>query len=113
MGLVKNIIAVWQFGRELAQPAPRLSAPVAAAPSTEYGSRQQQFKARHQSPPRVHRPQLKVEARRCTGCGACAVVCPTEAIGIGLVAEVDPQRCSACGACVGYCPVDALSVTED
>lgn len=43
-------------------------------------------------------------ARRCTGCGACAKVCP-KGIGIDLNAQRD--RCDACGACADACPQKA------
>ena len=52
----------------------------------------------------------------CTGCGACAAVCPRDAIsmlrdGEGfLYPTVDKARCVHCGACTAVCP--ALRVRE-
>lgn len=46
----------------------------------------------------------------CTGCGACAAVCPTSCIrmqpdGVGfLYPQVDQVSCVGCGACVRTCP---------
>lgn len=47
---------------------------------------------------------------RCTGCAACAVVCPTGAIrgearGLHVI---DPQRCIDCGACGVTCADEAV-----
>lgn len=46
----------------------------------------------------------------CTKCGACAQVCPVEAISEGQDQYViDPEICTDCGACVDECPVNAIS----
>ena len=52
-----------------------------------------------------------VDQEKCTGCGACVDVCPTEAITIdnGL-AVVDEGKCSECGVCVQECPVEAITM---
>ena len=60
-------------------------------------------------------------AVRCTACGLCAAVCPSqcirveaaEAVSPGFVRrpalfEIDLAGCSFCGACVAACPCDAL-----
>lgn len=45
----------------------------------------------------------------CTGCGACAIVCPSDAISIRLdnegflCAYVNEERCIKCGRCIGVC----------
>ncbi len=50
---------------------------------------------------------------RCTDCGACIVICPTDAL------VIDPQtgevifnadECVACGICVPVCPPRAMSI---
>ena len=57
------------------------------------------------------REALGLPDMRCTGCGACANVCPTDAIllcpdPLGFFRpEVDPQKCINCGKCVRTCPV--------
>jgi len=53
------------------------------------------------------RPRIEIDLPQCTGCGACAAVCPTEAIRIEddgpkrylryLDVEVELQECSGCG----------------
>ncbi|TDA68339.1 MAG: 4Fe-4S dicluster domain-containing protein [Clostridia bacterium] len=49
----------------------------------------------------------------CTGCGACAEVCPEEAITVNDVAHVDPDKCLDCGICVDECANEAISTPED
>lgn len=46
-------------------------------------------------------------ADRCTHCGRCAAICPTQAIARGDEAHTDPARCIRCCACVKGCPVGA------
>lgn len=46
----------------------------------------------------------------CTSCGACADVCPVEAISEGDDHYViDADTCTDCGACADTCPVGAIS----
>lgn len=49
-----------------------------------------------------------IDPVRCTGCLACMVVCPFEAINArelkgALIAEVNPVVCKGCGLCVSTC----------
>lgn len=48
----------------------------------------------------------------CTGCGACAAVCPFDAIHINDtgVAEVDEEKCIACGKCTRECPKQIIRI---
>ncbi|HEY5501782.1 MAG TPA: 4Fe-4S binding protein [Candidatus Anoxymicrobiaceae bacterium] len=56
----------------------------------------------------------RVNERVCMHCGACASVCPNDAITIieagphGLVARVDPAECRGCGACSSVCSNAAI-----
>lgn len=55
---------------------------------------------------------LKLDKKKCIGCGLCTTVCPHA---VFLLANkqaeiVDLDRCMECGACVGNCPTTALSV---
>jgi len=46
----------------------------------------------------------------CTSCGACAEVCPSEAISEGTDSYViDPDACTDCGSCVEECPTESIS----
>ena len=53
-----------------------------------------------------------ISPKKCTGCGACIRVCPTNCIrGEKKAAhEIDDARCTRCGACRQICPVDAVEV---
>ena len=53
-----------------------------------------------------------VNADNCTGCTACAKVCPTEAA-TGekkKVHRIDLDKCIKCGACYDACKFDAIEV---
>jgi Fe-S-cluster-containing hydrogenase component 2 len=53
---------------------------------------------------------VKIDAEKCTGCGACVQVCSVDAITMeNDRAVVDGQKCIDCGVCVPECPVNALS----
>jgi len=51
---------------------------------------------------------------RCTDCGACIVVCPTNALAMDPVSRevsFDADQCVACGICVPVCPPRAMSIS--
>jgi ferredoxin len=50
-----------------------------------------------------------VDASKCTGCGACADVCPQDAISVGDIAVIDHEKCVECNACVDECPSGAMN----
>lgn len=43
----------------------------------------------------------------CTGCGTCAVSCPTGAVSVQNPAQVDVNLCISCMRCVAVCPEHA------
>jgi len=46
----------------------------------------------------------------CISCGACAAICPVDAISAGDgVYVIDEGKCIDCGGCAPHCPVDAIS----
>ncbi|MBC8231685.1 4Fe-4S binding protein [bacterium] len=51
---------------------------------------------------------------RCTHCGACTVMCPTEALSMNreeMTVEFDSTKCIACMLCMRMCPQRAIEVT--
>ncbi|HHU11354.1 MAG TPA: 4Fe-4S dicluster domain-containing protein [Intrasporangiaceae bacterium] len=58
----------------------------------------------------------EIDASRCTrrhdsGCSACVLTCPQQALATGAphtAPEVDPVACIGCGVCVPACPTDAV-----
>lgn len=57
----------------------------------------------------MDRKMVWVDPARCTGCGACADVCPVGAIDlVGGKAHVVAAACIGCGACVDVCEAGAM-----
>ena len=51
----------------------------------------------------------KVVQEACIGCGACAKVCGSDAIGFtDKKALINRDICTGCGRCIGVCPKDAV-----
>ena len=51
---------------------------------------------------------VTVKESECVGCGACADVCPNDAITVDDIAVIDASKCVDCGACIDECPSSAL-----
>ena len=77
----------------------------------------QQYPEVKRVPPERFRGRLFVDITICTGCTACARICPVEAIALKtvrdenkklrpVVFDIDNARCIYCGLCVEACPVD-------
>jgi formate hydrogenlyase subunit 6/NADH:ubiquinone oxidoreductase subunit I len=51
-----------------------------------------------------------IDPTRCTGCGVCVQLCPTNAVAVraNQATIVRPQACSYCDLCETYCPVGAI-----
>ena len=67
--------------------------------------------------PRVMTPYMEIEKEydngfftdeRCTGCGICAKVCPTQNIRLQDKHPTWNHHCHGCNACVSYCPTKAI-----
>ena len=55
---------------------------------------------------------MSIAKERCTGCGACAHLCPTGAIAAGTW-ERNQEYCISCMRCVRRCPAQARSFEGD
>jgi Fe-S-cluster-containing hydrogenase component 2 len=53
---------------------------------------------------------VRLNAERCTACGACAAACPFGAI--SLDGDGRPLVCVYCGICARYCPHGVLALEE-
>jgi len=55
---------------------------------------------------------LRLDQKKCTGCGMCLLVCPRAVLSMpnGTAEIVNRDACMECGACAKNCPAEALSV---
>jgi ferredoxin len=51
-----------------------------------------------------------IDLRRCTGCGICVELCPTQAVELrgGKALITRPAACTFCPLCESYCPERAI-----
>jgi Ni,Fe-hydrogenase III small subunit len=60
-------------------------------------------------PPLIDRAQPVFDAQRCDLNGACAEVCPVDAITVDTRLRLDRARCISCSRCIEVCPTHALA----
>ncbi len=57
---------------------------------------------------------IKVNWDKCTQCGACVSICPTDALYVKdrktMEVAFDPEKCIACELCIRPCPPRAIEV---
>jgi len=55
---------------------------------------------------------LRLDQKKCTGCGMCLLVCPRAVLSLNdsKVDIVNRDACMECGACARNCSVNAFSV---
>jgi electron transfer flavoprotein alpha subunit len=54
----------------------------------------------------------QIDARLCTGCGDCVVVCPAQALALleSTAVLAQPDACNYCAECEAVCPVAAIAL---
>jgi ferredoxin len=57
---------------------------------------------------------IKIDEKKCDGCGLCIPNCPEGALQIidGKAKLVSDLFCDGLGACIGYCPKNAITIEE-
>jgi len=53
------------------------------------------------------------DEHKCTHCGACIVLCPSNALSVDrstMTVDFEDSKCIACGICVPACPARAMSI---
>ncbi|MEA1984228.1 MAG: 4Fe-4S binding protein [Euryarchaeota archaeon] len=67
---------------------------------------------------------LDYDYKRCTGCGLCIDICPTQALELGPMHEIatgmdappvmmDLDKCTFCSMCANFCPVNAFKMNSE
>ncbi len=66
----------------------------------------------HYAPADEHDWLPEIDARTCTGCGACVTACPTQALALasGRATVARPAACTYCAACETVCEVNAIAL---
>lgn len=57
--------------------------------------------------------EVRRDNNKCTHCGACTAVCPTNALSVerpDMSVIFDQQKCSICELCVPACPTRAMEI---
>ena len=56
-----------------------------------------------------------VDEDKCTGCGNCVEICPSEVYRMeeDKSNPVHPEECIECWACVAQCPSESIQLTDD
>ncbi|MDO9045293.1 MAG: 4Fe-4S binding protein [Methanobacteriaceae archaeon] len=60
----------------------------------------------------IRMKNIEVSPEKCTSCGTCVKLCPTQAIKVEneLPAEINKKLCVGCGSCASVCPQQAINL---
>lgn len=63
----------------------------------------------------IRMKSIEVSPEKCTSCGTCAKLCPTQAITVenGLPAEINKDLCVGCGSCASVCSRKAITLERE
>ena len=64
------------------------------------------------------RGEVRLDPKKCIGCGACTIICPPNALtlhdeGDVRVIRYFVGRCIFCGMCAEVCPTNAITITKE
>ena len=58
--------------------------------------------------------EVKIDSEKCTGCGECIDICPSEVLELQdeKSVPVNAEECVGCESCMEVCEQEAITVTE-
>lgn len=57
--------------------------------------------------------KLKIDGKKCIGCGKCSRLCPMKNIEIEDNKSISHSKCTMCYRCISNCPVQAITLIGD
>jgi ferredoxin len=55
---------------------------------------------------------VKIDTLKCTGCGACTLVCPVAVLEVIDMKCHVKEGCTSCGKCVNECDWEAITLVK-
>lgn len=54
--------------------------------------------------------KVKIDPKRCSGCGKCVKLCPMKNLGIEYKLARAGDKCTMCYRCINTCPAQAITL---